>query len=276
MGARIPSVNKRLYALDIVEKNCRTKGKFLQKDVVNFSTFINKVKSMYPAYKDTITKCLESTKNILMEFVKWVHSQCNATNIMELNWFKALLNLVIKCVRAGLRYALSFLSNFVKWSTENLLNTAVGSGITLISVTAITSSIVLGLVASTIILGMGLWFNSLEAKTIELRSKPSLLDWIKEKIHSLTSDDEIPEELKPPTFEAPVLTTEFRESASASVVGAILFGLFLKAVIIARFNEETKEKISILSSLLTPTSALLGLLSTLLLLGSGGASAIVA
>jgi hypothetical protein len=59
------------------------------------------------------------------------------------------------------------------------------------------------------------------------------------------------------------------------IAAGILFVIILKAIIAARLNEELQQKINILKPLLTPTGALLGLLTTLLLLGSGGASAII-
>ena len=274
---RIPSKQQRLMALDIVEKNCKSKGAYLKEHVKDYNKFLNKISRMYPAYTKTTNACLSSSKNILIELVKCVHMDNKITNSIQLKWFKSFLNTIVNCVKAGLSVVLGMLNNYIKRSTQDLFNTAVSAVYTTFMVTLITSSVVVGVVSAVVILGIGLWMNSAEKQMNDLRIKkgPSWWDKFKDKMSGIFGDDEeVPEELLPPEPKTPNITaTIINESAGA--IGAVIFLLMLKAVVINRFNEELKEKIGLLSSLFTPTNVLLGLLSTLLLVGSGGVSAIV-
>lgn len=274
---RTPSYAERMVALDIVEKNCKSKGAYLKEHVKDYKKFLNKVSRMYPAYTKTTESCLSSSKNILIEIVKYVHIDNKVTNTIQLKWFKSFLNTVVGSIKAGLSVVLGMLNNYIKRSTQDLFNTAVSAVYTTFMVTLITSSVVVGVVSAVVILGIGLWMNSAEKQINDLRIKkgPSWWDKFKDKISGIFGDDEeVPEELLPPEPKTPNITaTIINESAGA--IGAVIFLLMLKAVVINRFNEELKEKIGLLSSLFTPTNVLLGLLSTLLLVGSGGVSAIV-
>lgn len=274
---RIPSKQQRLMALDIVEKNCKSKGAYLKEHVKDYNKFLNKISRMYPAYTKTTNACLSSSKNILIELVKCVHMDNKITNSIQLKWFKSFLNTIVNCVKAGLSVVLGMLNNYIKTSTQDLFNTVVSTGVTLITVSLITSSIVIGTVSAVVILGIGLWMNSAEKQMNDLRIKkgPSWWDKIKDKITGMFGDDEeVPEELLPPEPKTPNITaTVINESVA--LLGAFIFLIMLKAVVINRFNEEIKEKLEILSSLFTPSSVLIGLLTTLLLVGSGGLSAIV-
>jgi uncharacterized membrane protein len=145
------------------------------------------------------------------------------------------------------------------------------------AVTFVTSSLILGIVSAVLIIGMTIWKQMAEDIDYEIRKNPSIWQRIKEKISdwlNLGNDDEIPEELLPPEPKAPnIMATRIGENME--IAAGILFVIILKAIIAARLNEELQQKINILKPLLTPTGALLGLLTTLLLLGSGGASAII-
>jgi len=270
----IPSYAQRIWAIDIVERNARSKGQYLKKDITDFPNFINNVTKKYPAYTSTIKKCLESTKNILSEIMTWAHENLTIDNLVQLKWFKSFLKTVLNSLRAGLNFALSMLNHYIKVSTSNPGNAAIASVLNVAVVTMATSSAILGIISAVITLGMSLWLNSAEKNCIQLNREPGLLDKIKGKINSwFDKDEDIPEELLPPEPKTPSITmTNIKEDAS--LVGAFIFLIFLKAAIAHRFNEEIKQKTTILSALFTPTGALLGLLTTMMLVGSGGASAI--
>ncbi len=273
---RIPSKQQRLQTLDIVEKNCKSKGAYLKEHVQDYNSFLNKVARMYPMYAKSTQSCLSSSKNILIELVKHTHMDNKITNKLQLKWFKSFLNTIVSCVKAGLSVVLGILNNYIKTSTQDLLNTVASTGITTVIVSLITSSIVVGIVSAVVILGIGLWMNSAEKKLLDLRKQqgPNLQQKIKGMLYDLLhNDDEIPEELLPPEPKTPnILATVINESAA--VIGGFIFLIMLKAVVVNRFNEEMKEKIDMLSGLYTPSSILIGLLTTLLLVGSGGLSAI--
>lgn len=269
-----PSKQQRLAAIDLVEKNSRSTGQFLKKDVQDFKVYISKIQKMFPAYSSNLNSCLNSTKNILTEVVAVVHKDMVIKNNLQLKWFKSFLKTILNCIRAGLNFALGFINNFVKNSVKNLGDTILGASVAAVSLTMLTTSVVIGVVAAMIILGLGLWMNSAEKKSVVLRTEPKIMDKIKIKIDDyMNTDDEIPEELLPPEPKTPNVTlTTYKEGAS--LVGGLLFVLFLKAAITHRFNEEMKEKATIFSSLITPTGAIMGLVSMFLLAGSGGLSAL--
>lgn len=274
---RIPSKSQRFEMLSTVEKNCKSKGLYLKPHAQDYTSFLNKIYRTYPAYKQTISNCISSTKNILMEIVKWSHVDNQVKNEVQLRWFKSFINTVVSSIKAGLNIVLGYIKNYIASATRSLFDTSIATIATPIIITLITSSVVMGIVSAVVILGIGLWMNNAErtiSKT-KIATGPSRWNKIQDKLRNIFGDDvEIPEELKPPEPQAPNITATFVQE-SAGVVGGFIFLIFLKAVIVNRFNEELKEKISILSSLFTPTSALLGLLTTLLVVGSGGISAIV-
>jgi len=276
---RIPTKSQRLAMLHTVEKNCKSKGAYLKPQVKDYNLFLNKVYRTYPAYRKTIENCISSTKNILMEIVKWSHVNNKINNAIQLKWFKSFINTIVSSIKSGLNIALGYIKNYIKAATRSLFDTAAATVITPVIVTYITSSVVIGLISAVVILGIGLWMNSAERKISRARlsSGPSRWNKIQDKIKGIFGSDgvEIPEELLPPDPQAPNITATFVKESASGMLGGFIFMVFLKAVIVNRFNEELKEKISIMSSLFTPTNALIGLLTTLLVIGSGGISAIV-
>lgn len=276
---RIPTKSQRLAMLYTVEKNCKSKGAYLKPQVKDYNLFLNKVYRTYPAYRKTIENCISSTKNILMEIVKWSHVNNKINNAIQLKWFKSFINTIVSSIKSGLNIALGYIKNYIKTATRSLFDTAAATVITPVIVTYITSSVVIGLISAVVILGIGLWMNSAERKISRARlsSGPSRWNKIQDKIKGIFGSDgvEIPEELLPPDPQAPNITATFVKESASGMLGGFIFMVFLKAVIVNRFNEELKEKISIMSSLFTPTNALIGLLTTLLVIGSGGISAIV-
>lgn len=274
---RTPSFRERNWAYEAIEKNCRSKGQYLKAEVQDYNAFVSKVLNTYPAYKNSIKSCFESVKNLLKEVVKWIHVDHDVNNKLKLTWFKSFLNTIIASLRAGLNFALGWMRRFVQNATESLPAGVIYALGTFTVVSAVTSSTILGIVAGTIIIGMTLWRQVVEDMDIQLQKEPSIWQRMKEKISdwlNLGDDEEIPEQLLPPEPKAPnIMATRIGESSE--LAAGIFFVVVLKAVIAARFNEELKNKINILKPLLTPTGALLGLLTTLLLLGSGGVSAII-
>jgi len=225
----------------------------------------------------SVKNCFESTKNVLKEIVKWIQAEQKVDNKLKLVWFKSFINMVIACIRAGLNFALGWINRFLRNATESLPSGFLYALGTMTAVTFVTSSLILGIVSAVLIIGMTIWRQMAEDIDYEIRKNPSIWQRIKEKISdwlNLGNDDEIPEELLPPEPKAPnIMATRIGENME--IAAGILFVIILKAIIAARLNEELQQKINILKPLLTPTGALLGLLTTLLLLGSGGASAII-
>lgn len=274
---RTPTAAERNWAYEIIEKNCKSKGKYLKSEVQDLNKFVEKVKNVYPAYNVSVKNCFESTKNVLKEIVKWIQAEQKVDNKLKLVWFKSFINMVIACIRAGLNFALGWINRFLRNATESLPSGFLYALGTMTAVTFVTSSLILGIVSAVLIIGMTIWRQMAEDIDYEIRKNPSIWQRIKEKISdwlNLGNDDEIPEELLPPEPKAPnIMATRIGENME--IAAGILFVIILKAIIAARLNEELQQKINILKPLLTPTGALLGLLTTLLLLGSGGASAII-
>lgn len=274
---RTPTAAERNWAYEIIEKNCKSKGKYLKSEVQDLNKFVEKVKNVYPAYNVSIKNCFESTKNILKEIVKWIQAEQKVDNKLKLVWFKSFINMVIACIRAGLNFALGWINRFLRNATESLPSGFLYALGTMTAVTFVTSSLILGIVSAVLIIGMTIWRQMAEDIDYKIRKNPSIWQRIKEKISdwlNLGNDDEIPEELLPPEPKAPnIMATRIGENME--IAAGIFFIILFKAIVAARLNEELQQKINILKPLLTPTGALLGLLTTLLLLGSGGASAII-
>jgi len=275
----VPSKESRLRAVGMVEQNSRTKGKFLKQQTKNFDAFVKSVQAQYPVYSNTIDNCMGSIKNIVGELTKWAHVGLDVTDSLQLEWFKSLLKTVLRCARHGLYFAAALLKRVTNRLIDPLPN-AVLSALSSATIGAALNATMVGIVAAVVILGLSLWLNVVQIKTVVLRKNPSLLDIWRKKFKSTLGGgaDALPEELVPPEPQVPnVAVSLVAESQqldeSAEVLGAILFAIFLKAAIAHKFNEEIREKTQILSSLLTPTGALLGFLTTLLLVGSGGVSA---
>lgn len=275
----VPSKEARLRAIGMVEQNSRSKGSYLKPQTQDFSAFVETVQAQYPAYKNTISNCMGSIKNIIGELTKWTHVGLDVKDSLQLEWFKSLLKTVLRSARHGLFFASALLKRITRTFVSTIPN-SVMSALSSVAVGSALNATLVGVVAAVVILGISLWLNVVQVKTVTLRKKPSLLDIWRKKFQSTLGGgtDVLPEELIPPEPQVPnVAVSLVAESQqleeSAEVLGAILFAIFLKAAIAHKFNEEIKEKASILSSLLTPTGALLGFLSTLLLLGSGGVSA---
>jgi len=271
--------------ISLVEQNCRTKGQTLKNMNKDFPMFVKNIRAKYPAYSKSIENCMTSVKNVISELTKWSHIGSDVKSSISLDWFKSLLKTVLKCAKHGLFFASALLRRITKDANKTYFDTVTASAMTGV-ITAFAfgiTGILVGVVASVIILGIALWNESAKRKMYNIKKKPSLLDALKKRISRAKKmiggdDDEWPEELQPPEPSVPNVSASFihegKITESMEMVGAALFALFLKAAIAHRFNEEMKEKTAILSSLISPTGALMGFLSVLLLIGSGGSSAV--
>lgn len=267
---RIPDIDERLDMLEKVQRNSKSKGKYLS--VPSFAVFAKGLEKSYPAYGDSIEVCLSNPKNIIREIFKWANIGSKPENKTQLHWFKSFLATVVKSITAGLNFAQSILRTVKKT----------------ISMTAdklkAFAAILSGVASAAIILGIGLWIK--EAKKIldKIETKTPLVSKFCKKFTFKSPDGEVlevPEGIEPPGVQLPQISmavTEHEEplnEVSAELVFFLIFVLFFKAAVIQQFNEEMRERIRLLKALFTPTAALLGLLSLLLLLASGGISSLL-
>lgn len=263
---RTLSKSERMNLIDAVEKICRSKKP--DKNMNNPKQFINDIYSKYPAYKKSLNKCLTNYRDLIGEMTTLVSAGTSITTKKEAEWFKSLLGTVVKSLRLGLFLASEIIRKFY-----NVVTASVPDNI----MAAIISFILVGLPAAVVIIGLGMWRVLVEEAIEELiKAKPVIVSTIKKWFGYGKAP--IPDELVPPEPQAPnISVTTLTESINLNenaMVGGILFVIFLKAAIAHRLNEEMKEKISILSSLLQPSSAYMSFLAILLYIGANGAGAL--
>lgn len=271
MFLRIPDIDARMEMLEKIQRNSKSKGKYLA--TPSFADFAKGLQRKCPVYNDSIESCLSNAKNIIREIFKWANIGSNPGNKTQLRWFKSFLATAVKSVTAGLHFAQSVL-HVVK---KKLKPTA--------DKFKAFAAVLSGVASAAIVLGIGLW--SKEAKKIldKAETKTPLASKYAKKFTFKTSDGElldVPEGIDPPGVQVPKISMSISEQeepldeVAVEAIFLLIFILFFKAAVIQQFNEEMKDRIHLLKALFTPTAALLGLLTMLILLGSGGISALLA
>jgi len=284
---------ERSRIMQQVELNAKQKGKYLNVDLPNFKEFVNDVVSKYPSSKKIVTNVLENPKNIIKEYVKHAHVGAEIENVVDKEWFKSILTLILKSAKAALNLAYNIIKSIRRYignklATSNMVDKlAVGGVVTGISLSL--AGLTGGLTACVILIALSMWLNRANEKltSINVKDKESWLGKIKSYAKEIYNNllgkepEPLPEELAPPVPEVPnisftiVKEDTVNEQASLNIIMGGLFVLFLKAVIAYRLSEELNEKLMYLKALFKPVGIILSISSILALLGSGATSALV-
>lgn len=288
----IPDKNERMRIMNEIELNCKQKGKYHDVDLKTYNNFVTDITNKYPAFKNTIVNSLDNPKNIIKEYAKFAHAGAEINDKVNQHWFKNMLLTILKSAKKALSFAYDLIRQagkaIQKEITKNAVDT-VTANVLVVGISLSLGGIVAGLTAAVIMIGLSLWLNKVDKKlhSIDVTDEESWLDKIKKWKDVLVKrikgkdDVELPEELKAPEPEVPDITVstfqenQFREIAGLELIGGVIFVIFLKAVIAYRFNEEMKTKITFLKALYNPMGIILSLSSVLMLIGSGGATALV-
>ena len=289
-----PDKRERSRIMQQVELNAKQKGKYLNVDLSNYKDFVNKdVIGKYPDCKKTVTNVLENPKNIINEYVKHAHVGAEIENVVDKEWFKSVLVLILKSAKAALNLAYNIVKSISRYIGDKLATSgmvdklAVGGLVTGISLSI--AGLTGGLTACVIMIALSTWLSKAEAKltSINVKDKDSWLDKIKSYAKEIYNNlrkrksEPLPEELTPPEPEVPNITFTIvkedtvNEQASLNIIMGGIFVLFLKAVIAYRLSEELSVKLMYLKAMFKPVGIILSLSTILALLGSGASSALV-
>lgn len=290
----IPNENERMRIMEEVELNCKQKGKYHDVDLKTYNDYVADITNKYPAFKNTIVNSLDNPKNIIKEYAKFAHGGADIDDKVKQDWFKSMLLTILKSAKKALSFAYNLIKqagkSIRKEITKNAVDT-VTANILVIGFSLSLGGIVAGLTAATIMIGLSIWLHKVEKKlhSIDVNDEKGWLDKIKKwkdvlvkRIKGKDDDIELPEELKAPDPEVPDISvstyqeTQLQEATGLEVFGGVIFVIFLKAVIAYRFNEEMKTKIKFLKAIFSPIGLILALSSVLMLVGSGGATTVLA
>lgn len=282
--------------MEKIELNCKMKGKYHNVNLKNYKEFVTKVTKEYPAFEKSIVSCLDNPKNVIKEYIKFAHGGVEIDDKIKQHWYKSLLLTILKSAKEGLSFAynlIRLMGRYIRKAiTKNAVDT-VTANIVVVGFSLALGGIVAGITSAVIMIGLSIWLHKVERKMYSIKVsdekswKNKIKKWKKAIINKIKGkedeDIEIPEELKAPEPEVPNISVSmfkenhmFKETTGLELFGGVIFVLFLKAVIAYRFNEEMREKIKYLSALYSPIGLILALSSVLMMVGSGGASAVLA
>jgi len=287
----LPNKRERQRIMEQVELNAKQNGKYLNVTIPTYKEFVNDIIQKYPDSKDAVTNILDNPKNIIKEYVKYAHVGVEINNVVDKEWFKTLLVLILKSAKAALNLAYNLVRSVGRYVKERMTNNVIDRlslGGVVVGISLSLAGLVAGLTACVIMIALSTWLSRVNKKMNAIQVKDEASWWDKIKAFSKQIYDAItgkepeplPEELTPPEPEIPNISFTFiregmiDEAAGMEIIMGGLFVLFLKAVIAYRLSEELSEKLKYLGALFKPVGLILAFSSILALLGSGAASAL--
>jgi hypothetical protein len=272
----------------MIEQTCKTNGDYLLNQYPNADRALSSLLKKYKNFKPSIMSCVKEPKNYINELMRVSQDSDSVKDKVSAIWFNKFLQYITKCSTKGMAVAKNFMNKTMSTNlSEGFFKSVIKDAFHIARKSIFTPlmwvmGLCLGIVSAIVIIAVGLWMRATGDIVVKLKSSPSLLTKIKEKLKKFfgeTSDD-LPDELEPPDLDIPNVNLSINVSESissfmvdsakvktAQVCMKVLFLLCLKAVLSLYMNPYFSTAITLGVSVFTPGMDFISYLLVWLMIG---------
>ncbi len=210
----------------MIEQTCKTNGAFMKKLYPNFNEMVKSTLNQYPEFRSSILDSIKRTPNFINELMRYSQDNEQIRDKVSLVWFKKFLHYILNCAKHGIHLAKQFISKIlgvkVSEGAGNIFQRVLGGTVYGFALNVISiGTTILAIVSAVVLLAISLWMEATGRIVRKLRSKPSLIERIRDKATEWfgTKEDDLPEDLTPPDLDVPNVTMSFN-------VGSLKEGMF--------------------------------------------------